>query len=237
MTIGDAIREWLYGLRDDLFRFRDGLFRAQGVTTWRGLLVRTVSTMAVALSVVAILQVGIAVYQIARGTSSSLQEAIVAELVGSLVGTLLGLVTAVSLWMWQGSKERAHQERTDNARRTQVLEVIRDELRADLGRVAGRHGAVPSERTVRLPILSTEAWRAISGSGELGYIREPSTLAVVARAYHLIGQIEAVELEVLRGTPAWGDTRATALYELDNLVVPAIEEALAALQPAAEAGR
>jgi len=186
---------------------------------------------------------------------------------GAVLPTLAGVIAGVPFAVWlirvsdaesrrreaaAAAAARAHEEETAArdrrreeeaavARRSAILTVIDDELRRSAAEVCGDRAGPP--RQLIMPFLPTDAWGALSASGELRWIEDPTLIAKIANAYHRIGTTNEIERaafaffnDPVTVSVTWMSAGATpgakllqALADQDRHTIAAIDDARAAI--------
>jgi hypothetical protein len=160
----------------------------------------------------------------------------------NFLATVLGVLAAIPVTLWldrfveaqHRGVEITEQTAATTARRTELLELIRDELVANREALSGQ-AAGKEARTYAAPFLATESWDAIRDGGEVEFLTKLDTLRDVERAYRFIRTnvfLAEREMEATLsasepqspGSPA--ERWRTVLAASDGEVVSAIDTAL-----------
>lgn len=114
--------------------------------------------------------------------------------IGNWFATLLGIVAGVPIALKIERQRMAHEERKQitahRERAVKVLSLIKDELTYNSHRLTER-----LNNTSFLPLYTfkSDLWRALSDSGEIQWINNPSVLDKIASTYYYIGIVSTIE--------------------------------------------
>lgn len=148
----------------------------------------------------------------------------------------------IALRLAQLGEEGARKRETEAAaaRRSLVLEVIRNELRENLDELQGVRAQRP--RLLVIPSLKDEVWRALGLGGELRWVDDPELIERLARAYHRISTTTFLEQRMFDPTAGTIVERGTGLTtrarlarmadDQDEHTIAAIDHALAGIKTA-----
>jgi hypothetical protein len=145
----------------------------------------TLATLAIVVGIVAVAG--------AVGQGQGLeQHSYIAGLVATFVGVACGLPVALWFDRWKVGQEKRKQDAEERARKFRVMQLLEEELSADL-RALGARANTPW--TVEPPYLISNVWAALSASGEIRGLDAP-LLADTAQAYARIEATAPVERQL-----------------------------------------
>ncbi len=191
--------------------------------------------------VLSLAMLGGIVYSMHRAGNQAYFDGAIGNGLAILLGVIAGVPIALALERRRAAQEALYRAAEQRDRAANVSRLIRDELAHNGERLAQRH----HDPTV-LPVdpFKNALWRALSDSGEIRWIDDPSLLNEIASAYHYIGVVAAIEdkcYQALRGFDlTYGDgTRASQrllrdarFYDAHVQLAESISAAIAAVDEA-----
>lgn len=139
------------------------------------------------------------VYSYDRRSSQAYWDGAIGNWLATLLGILVGVPIALWIERWRISREERERIYEHNERAKTIAFLIQEELAYNQQRISER---IRDKSKLPLAPLKMNLWKAMSDSGEIRWIENPSMLDGIASAYYFIGIVTSLEdklYQVLRG--------------------------------------